>query len=93
MSYRAAAVTFAGVMIGFKLWSVILIYVVWGGDGTTTFLLGTHVLWIAIPLLLLWAPLMFWFRLYRVRRRREVLLESEWNVRREPPVNLDRSDH
>jgi dolichyl-phosphate-mannose--protein O-mannosyl transferase len=92
MSYRAAALTFAGVMVGFKLWSVILIYVVAGGEGTTTFLLGTHVLWIVIPLALLWAPLMFWYRLYRVRRRRQTLLESEWNVHQEPPLKSDRSD-
>lgn len=85
--YRAAALTFAGVLIGFKIWSIFLIYLVWGGEGTTTFLLGTHVLWIGVPLLLLWAPLLFWIRLYRVRRRRRDLLDAEWNVSEEPPVD------
>jgi hypothetical protein len=87
LSYRAAALTFAGVMIGFKLWSIVLIYLVWGGEGTTTFLLGTHVLWIGVPLALIWAPLVYWFRLYRVRRKRKLLLDAEWNVGQEPPVN------
>ena len=87
VTYRTAALTFAGVLIGFKIWSVFLIYLVWGGEGTTTFLLGTHVLWIGVPLILLWAPLLFWLRLYRVRRRRRMLLEAEWNVGQEPPVN------
>jgi hypothetical protein len=92
MSYRVAAFTFAGVMIGFKLWSVLLIYLVWGGEGTTNFLLGTHVLWIGIPLIMLWAPLLFWFRLYRVRRRRQALLEAEWNLPSEPHVGQHRND-
>lgn len=92
MPYRTAALTFAGVLIGFKLWSVILIYVVWGGEGTTTFLLGTHVLWIAVPLLLLWAPTMFWYRMMRMRRRRQALLEAEWNVTQEPPARREAND-
>jgi dolichyl-phosphate-mannose--protein O-mannosyl transferase len=92
MPYRTAALTFAGVLIGFKLWSVILIYVVWGGEGTTTFLLGTHVLWIAVPLLLLWAPAMFWYRMMRMRRRRQALLEAEWNVTQEPSARREAND-
>jgi hypothetical protein len=92
VSYRAAALTFAGVMIGFKLWSIVLIYLVGGGEGTTAFLLGTHVLWIVIPLALLWAPVLYWYRLYRVRRKRRVLLEAEWNVEQEPPVNRHARD-
>jgi dolichyl-phosphate-mannose--protein O-mannosyl transferase len=92
MPYRTAALTFAGVLIGFKLWSVILIYVVWGGEGTTTFLLGTHVLWIAVPLLLLWTPTMFWYRMMRMRRRRQALLEAEWNVTQEPPARREAND-
>jgi dolichyl-phosphate-mannose--protein O-mannosyl transferase len=92
MPYRTAALTFAGVLIGFKLWSVILIYVVWGGEGTTTFLLGTHVLWIAVPLLLLWAPTMFWYRMMRMRRRRQALLEAEWNVTQEPSARREAND-
>jgi dolichyl-phosphate-mannose--protein O-mannosyl transferase len=83
--YRTAALTYAGVLIGFKLWSVVLIYWFWGGEGTTTFLLGTHVLWIAIPIALVWAPAMFWLRLVRMRRKRRELQESEWNVTQRPP--------
>jgi hypothetical protein len=83
MQYHSAALTFAGVLIVFKLWSVVLIYMYSSGDGVANFLIGTHVLWIAIPVLLLWAPAAFWFRMLRVRRRRKVLLESEWNVERD----------
>jgi hypothetical protein len=83
VSYRTAALTFGGVLIGFKLWSIVLIYLVWGEEGTTNFLLGTHVLWLGIPLLFVWAPIMYWIRLYRVRRRREDLLSAEWNVGQE----------
>ena len=80
MQYTTAALTFAGVMIVFKLWSVVLIYLFWGGNGTANFLLGTHILWLAIPVLFLWAPLVFWIRILRVRRKRRLLLESEWNL-------------
>lgn len=87
MPYRTAALTFAGVMFGFKIWSIVLIYLFAGGDGTTTFLLGTHVLWIVVPLALISPVLLFWFRLYRARRKRQLLLEAEWNIRQEPPVD------
>ena len=92
MPYRTAALTFAGVMFGFKIWSIFLIYLVGGTNGTTTFLLATHVLWIAIPLALIAPVLLFWFRLYRTRRKRQYLLEAEWNIHQEPPVNQRSSD-
>jgi hypothetical protein len=82
--YNTAAITFAGVMISFKIWSVILIYIYGSGDGITNFLLGTHVLWFGIPLLFVWGPLLFWTRLLRMRRRRQMLLEAEWHLERHP---------
>ncbi|MEX2426094.1 MAG: hypothetical protein WD401_04945 [Thermomicrobiaceae bacterium] len=93
MTNRTAALTFAGVLVGFKLWSILLIYLIGGGEGTTTFLLGTHVLWLAVPVVLLWAPAIFWYRIIKVRRKREQLLESEWNVSQEPPVNHGSSEY
>jgi hypothetical protein len=87
VAHRTAILTFTGVLIGFKLWSILLIYIVGGTEGTTMFLLGTHVLWIVVPVVLLWAPALFWYRMVRVRRRRSSLLESEWNVGQEPPVS------
>jgi Na+-driven multidrug efflux pump len=90
--HRTAALTFAGVLLGFKIWSIFLIYLVGGTEGTTTFLLGTHVLWIALPLALIWTPMLFWIRLYRTRRKRQMLLDAEWNVSQEPPVNRNVSD-
>ncbi len=92
MPYRTAALTFAGVMFGFKIWSIFLIYLVAGEDGTTAFLLGTHVLWIALPLALIAPVLVFWFRLVRARRKRQLLLDAEWNIHQEPPVNQRSSD-
>lgn len=84
MPLRAAALTYAGVLVGFKLWSIFLIYVFWGGSDTVGFLLGTHVLWIVVPAALIWAPAIFWFRLIRVRRRRQALEDAEWNVHEQP---------
>lgn len=86
MAYRTAALTFAGVLIGFKLWSVLLIYMFSSEGGTTAFLLGTHVLWILVPIALLWAPVLFWYRLIRTRRRRRELERAEWHVEERPPA-------
>lgn len=82
--YRAAALTYVGVLIGFKLWSFFLIYLFWGGLDTLGYLIGTHVLWILVPAAVIWAPALFWLRLVRVRRRRRALEEAEWNVHETP---------
>lgn len=84
MPYRTAALTYAGILVGFKLWSIVLIYFFWGGGDTIGFLIGTHVLWFVLPVLLIWAPAMFWLRLVRVRRKRKALEDAEWNVREQP---------
>lgn len=84
MPYRAAALTYIGVLIGFKLWSFFLIYLFWGGLDTVGYLLGTHVLWFLVPAIAFAAPALFWFRLLRVRRRRRELEEAEWNVHETP---------
>jgi hypothetical protein len=84
VNHRAAIWTFVGVLVGFKLWSVFLIYLFADTSGTTEFLLATHFLWIAVPIALLVAPAIFWSRLIRARARRKKLLESEWNVEEFP---------
>lgn len=86
MPFRTAALTYAGVLLGFKIWSFVLIYLFSGGEGTLGFLLGTHVIWFAIPVLLLWAPTMFWYRMIRMRRRRNELRRSEWHIDQRPPA-------
>lgn len=71
---------FFGVLVGFKIVTLILIYVVAASWSTIGFFLASHVLWIAVGAIVIWAPALFWTRLVRVRAKRKQLLQEEWRV-------------
>jgi hypothetical protein len=84
MNHRTAIWTLVGVLVGFKLWSIVLIYLFANAEGMTEFLIATHFLWFAAPVALLVGPAIFWVRLIRARSRRKKLLAAEWNVEQAP---------
>lgn len=77
---NASPWAFAAILVGFKLWTLILIVVVTGSWGAVWFLISSHVLWITLGLVALWGPAVFWTRLVRVRARRRELQRAEWHV-------------
>ena len=77
---RAAMWTYIGVMVGFKIVTVVLILVYTHTFSTVVLLLALHVPWIAIGLIALGVPSAFYYRLVRVRQRREQLIQQEFLV-------------
>lgn len=71
---------FVAILVGFKLFTLIMILVVTTSWDVVWFMLATHALWIFAALMVAWAPALFWFRLIRVRARRRKLQEAEWQV-------------
>jgi hypothetical protein len=80
MDDRRSMLVFFGVLVAFKIWTVILILTLVTSWSTLAFLAATHVLWLALGAFLLWAPFLFWSRLVRVRAKRRKLQHAEWNV-------------
>lgn len=79
-SVRRMAILFAGILVAFKAWTLLLILVFSSSWETVQFLAANHVLWFAVAAVLLWGPALFWFRLVRLRARRRALIRSEWEV-------------
>ncbi len=77
---RRVAIWFALILIGFKLWTVLLIALYSWNWATVRFLLANHVLWVVVGAVLVWGPVVFWLRLIRLRARRRELIRSEWEV-------------
>lgn len=74
---RAALWTFAGVAIAFKLFAALLILSFDPSAQAIAIVVATS--WpVFLPLLLLIPPAIWWFRLIRIRMRRQQLLEAEW---------------
>ncbi|ACZ39164.1 glycosyltransferase 87 family protein [Sphaerobacter thermophilus] len=71
---------FIAILVGFKLWTLLLILLVATSWGTVGFLAATHVLWIMVGMVALWGPALLWYRLIRMRRRRRELQRAEWEV-------------
>ncbi|MBX6340922.1 MAG: hypothetical protein IRY97_00565 [Thermomicrobiaceae bacterium] len=80
MEDRRAAAAFFGVLVAFKIFTLLLIVVLMASWSTLEFLVATHVLWLCVGLLVASGPAVFWYRLLRVRRRRAALQRSEWQV-------------
>jgi len=83
---KAAFWTFAGMGIAFKVVTSIIILVMAPSAHTAVFLFVMQWYWLLLPLPLL-LPMMFWYRLHRVRRRRQQLIHSEWTVEPEADWN------
>ena len=76
---RAAMWTMIGVAVGFKTWGMILIFKNDSTRATLEWMLLMN--WpFYLPLILLGAPLVWWWRMVRVRRKRARLIHEEWHV-------------
>lgn len=79
MENRAAAWTLIGVVVGFKAWAVLLIFLMAPTGEAVHFLIAMN--WpILVGLAVLVAlPATFWLRLVRTRSRRRQLVWEEWH--------------
>jgi membrane protein YdbS with pleckstrin-like domain len=82
---RTAAFAFLWVLIGFKVVTMILIFVHLRSVNSLLILVATFWYWLPIIGFLVAGPLIFRYRLMRMRARREQLRRSEWMVEQEPP--------
>ncbi len=84
---KAPLWTFLGLILGFKLVTSIIIFVMEPGIRNATFLIAMQWYWLLAPLPFVAVPTLFWYRLVRVRRRRRKLIQSEWLVTPEADWN------
>lgn len=77
---RRAAFAFLWVMIAFKVITMVFIFAQMRTFNSFIFLAATFWYWLPIIGFLIAAPLMFRYRLLRMRRRRRDLQRSEWMV-------------
>lgn len=75
---------FVGILVGFKLWTLLLILIFVTSWSAVWVVIATHVLWISIAAIVLWAPTIFWMRLFRGRAKRRKLQRQEWEVEDTP---------
>jgi hypothetical protein len=85
---KAALWTFVGMIAGFKIITSIIIFVMEPSIASAAFLVAMQWYWLLIPLPFIIVPALFWYRLWKVRRRRRQLIRSEWKVEPE----LDEAD-
>jgi len=84
---KAPLWTFLGLIVGFKLVTSIIIFVMEPGVRSAVFLLAMQWYVLLLPLPFVAVPALFWYRLVRVRRRRRKLIASEWAVSPESDWN------
>src|SRR6476659_10196331 len=77
---KAAAWTFVGMILVFKVVTSIIIFIMAPSAHAFIFLLVMQWYWLLLPITLIAVPLMFWLRLRRVRKERRQLIPSEWAV-------------
>jgi hypothetical protein len=77
---KAALWTFGGMIAGFKIITSIIIFVMEPSLASAAFLLAMQWYWLLLPLPFVIVPALFWFRLWKVRRRRRQLIHAEWKV-------------
>ncbi len=77
---RKAAFAFLWVMIAFKVITMVFIFAQMRTLNSFIFLAATFWYWLPIIGFLIAAPLMYRYRLLRMRRRRKDLQRSEWMV-------------
>lgn len=81
---RKAAFAFLWVMIAFKVITMVFIFAQMRTLNSFIFLAATFWYWLPIIGFLIAAPLMYRYRLLRMRRRRKDLQRSEWMVGTSP---------
>ncbi len=84
---KAAFWTFFGMIITFKVVTSVIIFVMAPSAHAAMFLFVMQWYWLLVPLPLVAIPTLFWYRLWRVRRRRRQLIRSEWAVEPETDWN------
>ena len=84
---KAPLWTFLGLILGFKLATSIIIFVMEPTVWNATFLLAMQWYWLLSPLPFIVVPAIFWYRLVRVRRRRRRLIQAEWLMAAEADWN------
>lgn len=87
---RQAALGFLWVLIAFKVITMILIFMHLRTFDSFIFLVATFWYWLPIIGFLVAGPLIFRYRLMRMRARREQLRRSEWMI--EPDVPSKRKE-
>jgi hypothetical protein len=80
---KAALWTFVGMILGFKVITSIIIFVMEPTLASASFLFAMQWYWLLLPIPFITVPIVFWYRLWRVRRRRRKLILSEWAVQPE----------
>jgi hypothetical protein len=84
---KAAAWTFVGMILAFKLVTSIIIFVMAPTAHAFIFLVVMQWYNLLLPIPLIVVPLLFWLRLRRVRKKRRQLILSEWAVDAEADWN------
>ena len=77
---RSAAIAFVWILIAFKVVTMALIFVHLPTAGSFALLASTFWYWIPIIVFLVAGPVLWRYRLMRVRARREQLRRSEWMI-------------
>jgi hypothetical protein len=75
---KAAAWTFVGMILAFKVVTSIIIFVMAPTAHAFIFLLVMQWYWLLLQIPLVVMPVLFWIRLRRVRKKRRQLILSEW---------------
>jgi len=82
---RATVWAFLWVLFGFKIATVGIIWYVAAGSGESlTMIAVTTWYWLVIPIGAISGPLLFRWRMIRMRRRREELRRAEWREDPDP---------
>lgn len=78
---KAAAWAFLWILFAFKIATVGIIFYVASGSGESIVMIAaTTWYWLVIPVLALAGPLLIRWRMLKMRRQREALRQSEWDV-------------
>ncbi len=82
---RTAAFAFLWVLIGFKVVTMVLIFVHLRTFDSFLVLAASFWFWLPVVGFLIAGPVIFRYRLLRLRARREQLRRSEWMVEQDQP--------
>ncbi len=88
---RSALYAYIGILLGFKIFTLVVILWLTSSWDTVIFVLAGHVLWIAAIVVLVSGPAAFWMRLVRMRRKRHILQYAEWHI--DEPLGSVRTDN
>ncbi|MHB8618797.1 MAG: hypothetical protein ACYDAG_04365 [Chloroflexota bacterium] len=81
---RSAMWTYIGVMVGFKVLTLVLILIYTHSVTMVALILALHVPWIVAALAMLCVPGTFWYRMFRMRARRAELIRQEFAEEPQP---------